>query len=137
MDKYLRYLTMKKFILLLIACLLVSCKTTKVEYVDREVVKYVKKEVHDTLKINTHDSIYHTILQKGDTVYSTKYVEHTRWRDKIVYRIDTVYKDSIQVQIKESTIVEKKIPNWCWFSLAGWAIILTFALIKIRKLWLT
>ena len=51
-----------------------SCATKKqIEYRDREVVKYVTKVQHDTLINNVHDSIYHTIFQKGDTIYDTKY----------------------------------------------------------------
>lgn len=113
-----------------------SCATkTKIEYVDREVVKYETKIQHDTLYNDVHDSIYHTIFQKGDTVYNTKYVEHIKWKERIVCQIDTVIRDSVSVQIKENTVKKVKIPNWCYYSLVGWFIILIFAILKIYK-WL-
>lgn len=50
--------------------LLSSCDTKNIiEYRDRDVVKYNTVYVHDTLVSNVHDSIYHTVFQKGDTVY--------------------------------------------------------------------
>lgn len=125
-----------KYLLLLLPIIFLSCATkTKIEYVDREVVKYETKIQHDTLYNDVHDSIYHTIFQKGDTVYNTKYVEHIKWKERIVCQIDTVVHDSISVQIKENTVKKVKIPNWCYYSLVGWFIILIFAILKIYK-WL-
>ena len=64
------------FAIMIGLCVLCSCSHGKtIEYVDREVVKYNTKEVHDTTFIDKHDSIHHTIFQKGDTIYDTKYVE--------------------------------------------------------------
>ena len=67
---------MRKIIFAILSLfILTGCATkTKIEYVDREVVKYETKVQHDTLINNVHDSIYHTIFQKGDTIYDTKYV---------------------------------------------------------------
>lgn len=114
-----------------------SCATKKqIEYRDREVVKYVTKVQHDTLTNNIHDSIYHTIFQKGDTIYNTKYVEHTKYRDKIIARVDTCYKDSIQVQEKTNIKEKKVIPKWCYFSLFLSVLFIIFVIIKI-KAWLT
>lgn len=125
-----------KYLLLLLPIIFLSCATkTKIEYVDREVVKYETKIQHDTLYNDVHDSIYHTIFQKGDTVYNTKYVEHIKWKERIVCQIDTVIRDSVSVQIKENTVKKVKIPNWCYYSLVGWFIILIFAILKIYK-WL-
>lgn len=116
--------------------LLCSCATKKdVEYVDREVVKYQKEIIHDTLIQNTHDSIYHTILQKGDTIYDTKYVEKTKWRDRVVYRTDTCYRDSIQTQIKEKTVEKLKTPKWCYYCLGVCLLFVIFAFIKFVR-WL-
>lgn len=115
-------------------CLLCSCATRKsIEYIDREVVKYQKEYVHDTLIQYTHDSIYHTIFQKGDTVYDTKYIEKTKWRDNVVYKIDTVYRDSIHTQIKKATIEKKVVPKWCYYSLALCIIFIIFAIKKVYK----
>ena len=124
--------------MVIIAIILVfsSCATKKqIEYVDREVVKYQKEIVHDTLFQHTHDSVYYTIFQKGDTVYSTKYVEKTRWRDRVVVKSDTVFRDSIHTQIKEKTVEKQIIPKWCYFCLVVCAIFLIFAIRKLIR-WL-
>lgn len=128
---------MKKLLYIFIVCIaFVSCATkTKIEYVNRDVVRYETKIQHDTLYNDVHDSIYHTIFQKGDTVYNTKYVEHVKWKERIVCRIDTVVSDSVSVQIKENTIEKVEIPNWCYYSLVGWLIILIFVILKVYK-WL-
>ena len=113
-----------------------SCATKKqIEYVDREVVKYQKELVHDTLIQHTHDSVYHTIFQKGDTIYDTKYIEKTKWRDRVVVKTDTCYRDSIQTVIKESVKEKQIIPKWCYFCLAVCAIFLIFTIRKLI-LWL-
>ena len=123
-------------IAILVLLLLSSCATkTKVEYVDREVVKYETKIQHDTLINNVHDSIYHTIFQKGDTVYDTKYVEKIKYRDKMVYKYDTIYRDSTQVVVKENTIEKRIIPKWCYYSLFACGIFLIIALVKLIR-WL-
>lgn len=123
---------------IVIALILVfsSCATKKqIEYVDREVVKYKKEIVHDTLLQHTHDSVYHTVFQKGNTVFDTKYVEKTKWRDRVVYKTDTCYRDSVYTQIKENTVEKQIIPKWCYFCLAVCAIFLIFAIIKLVR-WL-
>ena len=113
-----------------------SCATkTKIEYVDREVVKYQKQVLHDTLINNIHDSVYHTVFQKGDTIYDTKYVEKIKYRDRMVVRVDTCYRDSIQTVIKENVIEKQKIPKWCYFCLVVCAIFLIFAIRKLIR-WL-
>lgn len=123
-------------IAILVLLLLSSCATkTKVEYVDREVVKYETKIQHDTLINNVHDSIYHTIFQKGDTIYNTKYVEKIKYRDKMVYKYDTIYRDSTQVVVKENTIEKRIIPKWCYYSLFACGIFLIIALVKLIR-WL-
>lgn len=127
---------LKCSIFVTLLCLLVGCATKKqIEYVDREVVKYVTKVQHDTLINNVHDSIYHTIFQKGDTIYDTKYVEHIKYRDKIVTKIDTCYKDSIQIQTKTNIIEKKIVPKWCYFCLLICVIFIIFVILKIKK-WL-
>lgn len=116
--------------------LLSSCATkTKIEYVDREVVKWQKEVVHDTLINNIHDSVYHTVFQRGDTIYDTKYVEKTKYRDRVVVKTDTCYRDSIQVQIKESVVEKQKIPKWRYYCLGVCVIFIIFAFIKFVR-WL-
>lgn len=124
--------------MIIIAIILIfsSCATKKqIEYVDREVVKYQKELVHDTLIQHTHDSVYHTVFQKGDTVFDTKYVEKTKWRDRVVVKTDTCYMDSIQTVIKESVKEQQTIPKWCYFCLAVCAIFFIFAFRKLIR-WL-
>jgi hypothetical protein len=119
-------------IILSIVMVLSSCATKKqIEYVDREVVKYQKEIVHDTLIQHTHDSIYHTIFQKGDTIYDTKYVEKTKLRDRVVYKTDTCYRDAIRTQIKEKTVEKQIIPKWCYFSLVVCILFIIFAIVKL------
>ena len=108
-----------------------SCATkTKIEYVDRDVVKYETKIQHDTLINNIHDSVYHTVFQKGDTIYDTKYVEKTKYRDRVVVRIDTCYRDSIQTVIKESVKEKQIIPKWCYYCVVVSILFVIFAIIK-------
>ena len=125
---------MRNLFVLIAVLMLCSCATrTKIEYIDREVVKYQKQVIHDTLINNVHDSIYHTVFQKGDTIYDTKYVEKTKYRDKVVVKIDTCYRDSIQVQIKQTVVEKQKIPKWCWYCLVFTFLIVIFALVKCKR----
>lgn len=113
-----------------------SCATKReIQYVDRDVVRYETKIQHDTLINNIHDSVYHTVFQRGDTIYDTKYVEKTKYRDRVVVKTDTCYRDSIQVQIKESVVEKQKIPKWCYYCLGICIIMTIFAIVKI-VLWL-
>ena len=108
-----------------------SCATkTKIEYRDRDVVKYNTSYVHDTTFVEKHDSVYHTIFQKGDTVYNTKYVERTRWRDNIVVKKDTCWRDSI-VTIKKETVKEvTKIPKLFKIAFVFSILVIIFAVVK-------
>ena len=113
-----------------------SCATKReIQYVDRDVVKYETKIQHDTLINNIHDSVYHTVFQKGDTIYDTKHVEKTKYRDRVVVRIDTCYRDSIQTVIKESVKEKQIIPKWCYYLLVFSIIVIIFAIVKVIR-WL-
>lgn len=52
---------------------------------------------HDSIYL--HDSIYHEVIQRGDTVYNTKYVLNTRYKDRVLHdsiyisKTDTVYRE--------------------------------------------
>ena len=126
---------MRKILFILFTILVFySCATkTKIEYVDRDVVKYETKIQHDTLINNIHDSVYHTVFQKGDTIYDTKYVEKTKCRDRVVVRIDTCYRDSIQTVIKESVKEKQIIPKWCYYLLVFSILFVIFAIIKVVR----
>ena len=123
-------------IIIAVIMLFSSCATkTKIEYRDREVVKYNTSYVHDTTFVEKHDSVYHTIFQNGDTVYDTKYVERTRWRDNIVVKKDTCWRDSI-VTIKKETVKEvTKIPKLFWISMCFSILVIIFAFVKLFR-WL-
>lgn len=128
---------MKKLVLILVSIVvLCSCATkTKIEYVDREVVKYQTQYVHDTTRVEKHDSVFHTIYQRGDTIYDTKYVERTRWRDKIVVKSDTCWRDSV-VTIKKETVKEiTKIPKLFKISFVFSILVIIFVAYKIIR-WL-
>lgn len=128
---------MKNFLyILLFATILCSCATkTKIEYRDREVVKYEKQYVRDTTFVERHDSVYHTVFQKGDTVYDTKYVEHTKWRDRIVVKGDTCRKDSIVTEYKETVKEVVKYPKSYWYLLGFSVLVIIFAIYKLTR-WL-
>ena len=132
------FVDMKKFKGILFVCLLLatvisvsSCATkTRIEYRDRDVNHYITQYIHDTLRIESSDSIHHEIKVVNDTVYDTKYVEKTRWRDRIVVKHDTCYKDSTVTITNKTTIEKKIIPKWCYISLA---ICLVFIIISNKK----
>ena len=123
-------------IIVAIVMMFSSCATkTKIEYRDREVVKYNTSYVYDTTFLEKHDSVYHTIFQNGDTVYDTKYVERTRWRDNIVVKKDTCWRDSV-VTIKKETVKEvTKIPKLFWISMCFSILVIIFAFVKLFR-WL-
>lgn len=118
-------------IIIAVIMLFSSCATkTKIEYRDRDVVKYNTSYVHDTTFVEKHDSVYHTIFQKGDTVYDTKYVERTRWRDNIVVKKDTCWRDSI-VTIKKETVKEvTKFPKLFKIAFVFSILVIIFAVVK-------
>lgn len=128
---------MKKILyILLIFIFFSACATkSKIEYRDREVVKYIATLSHDTLINHVHDSIYNNIYTIGDTVYNIKYKEKISFRDKIVYRTDTIQRDSIQIVSKENLIIRKQVPYWCWYLLAFNIILIIFVIIKIYAKW--
>lgn len=110
-----------------------SCATkTRIEYVDREVVKYESKIQVDTLINNVHDSII--IERNGDTVFVNKW--HTVIKEKIKERIDTCWRDSIRTQTTEKVVEKQIIPKWCYGSLVVCFLFIIFAIINFgRKLW--
>lgn len=128
---------MKKFLYIIIALLtFTSCATkTKIEYRDREVVKYITKELHDTLIDKTSDSVFVNVYVKGDTVFKEKYKEKTRWRDRVVIKNDTCWRDSVVTEYKETTKEVIKIPKIYTYALIFSIIVIIFAIYKILQ-WL-
>ena len=128
---------MKKILYIIIAILtLTSCATkTKIEWREKEVNRYVTKEVHDTLIDKTTDSVYVNVYTKGDTVFKEKYKEKTRWRDRVVIKNDTCWRDSITTEYKETTKKVVKYPKTYWWFLGISIISIIFAFVKLIR-WL-
>lgn len=123
-------------VVLIIITLLLSCSTkTKIEYRDRDVNHYVTQYIHDTLRLETKDSTYHFVKVVNDTVFDTKYVERTKWRDKVVEKHDTCYRDSIVTQYKETIKEVTKVPKIYSWALIFSVLVLIYGLIKLTK-WL-
>ena len=123
-------------IIIVLVLLLSSCATkTKIEYRDRVVDHYITNEVHDTLRENTTDSVYFEVLVKGDTVYKTKYKEKTRWRDRIIERHDTCWRDNVVTEYKENVKEVTKIPKILNVSLFISIICIIFVFVKLIR-WL-
>lgn len=121
-------------IVAIIIFLCCSCASRKnIEYVDREVVRYETKILHDTINVERHDSVFYSIVQKGDTVYNTKYIERIKYKDKIVERIDTFWRDSIRMEYKKLVVEKKIIPKWCYYCLGICVLFCIFATIKIVR----
>ena len=116
--------------------LLAACATrTRIEYRDRDVNHYITNTIHDTLINHTRDSIYLEVLAKGDTIWRTKYVEKTRWRDRVVERHDTCWRDSIVVEYKENVKEVTRVPKIYKFSLLLSILCIIFVFIKLTR-WL-
>ncbi len=128
---------MRKILCIIIALIaFTSCATkTKIEWRDKEAIKYVTKEVHDTLIDKTTDSVYVNVYMKGDTVFKEKYKEKTRWRDKIVIKNDTCWRDSVITEYKETVKEIVKYPKTYWWFLGISIISIIFAFVKVLK-WL-
>lgn len=130
-----------KFFLILLTFIFVGCKTQKsiqsTEKTDNfnSSTQINNSKQIDSVYIFKHDSI--VIQQKGDTVFSTKFLTKIMYLNKL--KVDTIVKtDTIRKEIvkyEENTIVQKvkfldKVKYGFIFSL----ILLTL-FITIKKLW--
>jgi hypothetical protein len=123
-------------VVFIVVLFLSSCATrTVVEYRDRDVNHYITNTVHDTLVDKTTDSVYFETIVKGDTVYQTKYKEKTRWRDRIIERHDTCWRDSVVTEYKERVDEVVKFPKTYWLFLGISIISIIFAFVKLLR-WL-
>ena len=124
------------FLLIVFVIVLSSCATKKqIQYVDRDVIKYEYVTIRDTFVNNVYDSVYVESAQKGDTIFLTKVKYKYIYKDKIFYKTDTCYKDSLVTKIEKTTVEKKIIPKWCYFSLVFCGLCLIFAILKLRT-WL-
>lgn len=128
---------MKKLLLIASVCfMLVGCITKKqIEYVDRDVNHYITNVVHDTLREKVTDSVFYSIIQRGDTIFSTKYVERTKWKERVVEKHDTCFRDSVRTEYKEVVKEVTKTPKIYKFSLIFSIIVIIFGLYKFAR-WL-
>lgn len=128
---------MRKILCIIIALIsFTSCATkTKIEWREKEVIRYVTKEVHDTLIDKTTDSVYVNVYTKGDTVFKEKYKEKTRWRDRVVIKNDTCWRDSVITEYKEAVKDVVKYPKTYWWFLGFTILFFIFAFVKLKK-WL-
>jgi len=118
---------MKQIALLAIFIALVACSTTKT---------VVVPSTHDSVAVRTefiHDSIYidnwHTIYQKGDTIYRTDSIVHIEY--KFVSRGDTLrIHDSIPV-IQEVPVVTNEVPKFYRNCTIGFWIIIVLIILYI------
>ena len=114
---------------------LVGCKTVKViEQVPVYVhdTAYQTKEVHDSTYIDR----WHTIMQKGDTVFDTKTITIT----KTLTRTDTAYKvveKPVIVSKTETVEVEKPLRWWqkmfMYMGLVGLIGLIGWIVLKIYR----
>jgi len=125
-----------KFLLVLLTFIFVGCKTQKSIQSSEKTDNFNSstKQI-DSIYIFKHDSI--VIQQKGDTVFSTKFLTKIMYLNKL--KVDTIVKtDTVRKEIvkyEENIIVQKvkfldKVKYGFIFSL----ILLTL-FITIKKLW--
>lgn len=70
---------------------------------------YAVKTVRDTARVS--DSVIVRVTAKGDTVYKTK--EVWRERERVRWRVDTVYKAAVMTDtIRVPVVTERKVPLW-------------------------
>lgn len=121
---------MKKSLLIVAALLLVGCKglkTTMEVPVYIHDTSYIAKEVHDSTFIDR----WHTICQKGDTIFITN--EVTKIMTKI--KTDTAYKyieNPVAISKTETVEVKKPLTWWqktllysgaaVWILTIGWVV---------------
>lgn len=94
---------------LLLCALISGCKSSAcgVKDVDIEIwhdTTYITKLQRDSIYLR--DSIYHEIIQKGDTVFVNTDRWHTAYKEKL--RVDTCYIAKTDTVTKTITVMEKK-----------------------------
>lgn len=97
-----------KLLSLVILTILLSCSCTRTIYTPIETTNYHTDTIKQTsVRIDTiveRDSV--SLIQRGDTVFFTKYRDRFRYRD----RVDTVYKSRSDTLItREPYPVEKEL----------------------------
>ena len=128
---------MKRIFVIIVLCLgFIGCRGVKTITVE------VPVPVHDTTAVvkEVHDSTYvdrwHTVYQKGDTVYDTKTITIT----KTLTRTDTAYKvveKPVIVSKTETVEVEKPLRWWqkmfMYMGLVGLIGLIGWIVLKIYR----
>lgn len=134
-GKYVRWFILAVWLIVALVCFS-SCATKKqIEYRDRDVNHYITNYIHDTLREKTTDSIFYSVIQRGDTIFSTKYVEKIKWKEKIVERHDTCFRDSVAIEYKEVVKEVTKIPKLYQYSLIIAILAIVFIIYRVVR-WL-
>lgn len=111
-----------------------SCSTkTRIEYRDRYIDNYITQIVHDTVREQSSDSVYHEIIVRNDTVYNTKYKERIKYRDRVVERTDTCWRDSVVTEYKETVKEVRHVPTIYKYAMFIAIAALLFVGFKIYK----
>lgn len=100
---------------------------------------YAVKTVRDTARVT--DSVIVRVTAKGDTVYKTK--EVWRERERVRWRVDTVYKaavrtDTIRVPVAEASPWERVVykaanETWSFLKTLGLIGVLVVAVVLARR----
>lgn len=110
--------------LVFILCMCTSCSSTKTVGLDGYVGEYSSNTViHDELELISvtrvdsvivHDSVYVERWRNGDTVFQTKYIERTSYRDRwrtdsvVVMQHDTTKVIRVDTIAVRETVVDKR-----------------------------
>ena len=104
--------------LVLIANVFSACRSTKTTTTDYQVrTDTVCVYLTQRDSITLHDSIYESIIQRGETIYSTKTVYRDKFRDRIKHdsiyidRTDTIYQDNT-ITIEKGQTIYQRILQW-------------------------
>lgn len=85
-----------------------------VEYISRTDTVTRNVVSHDSIFL--HDSVYHEVIQRGDTIYNTKFVLNTRYKDRVLHdsiyiaKTDTVYRE-VEKIVKQKQSLWQRVAN--------------------------
>lgn len=120
---------MKKYILILtLMALFAACKPIKeIEYRDTKSIEYRDRVRVDSVLSTIKDSIY----INGDTVK----IYRDRWRDRVVLRSDTVFKEVKVIDVQKSVEIER-VGFFSWLKVFMYGAIFGAIVLLIAKYWI-
>lgn len=112
-------MTLKPLMALTALMALMSCRSTQVEKtVSTDTLRVVNLQ-RDSVYLR--DSVFVSVMQQNDTIFYTKTVTKTAYRDR--WRTDTVYKAKTDtVSVTKEAVKEKTVTRFPW-----WAKLVTVA----------